>query len=204
MFNPENIENEFFHRIGFNFDPKSLVAGSVLISEPFLADPNFSRSVILLTEYTEADGAFGFILNKPTELEISDIVETFPYSGYTFHVGGPVSSETVFFLHSAGSEINESNKIMDNLYWSGDFEHAKELIDLGKVTPDQIKFFGGYSGWGIGQLEDELKHHSWIIGELNAKQVLAGDADGLWKRSLNRLGKKFSIMAEFPENPELN
>lgn len=204
MFRPENIENDFFVKLGFNFDPKSLAKGKVLISEPFLPDPNFSRSVVLLTEYEPEEGAFGFILNKPTDLDMQDIIESFPAEGYSFHYGGPVNPETLFFLHTAGESIAESKKVFDHIHWSGDYEEMISLIRMGTMGKDDVRFFGGYSGWGIGQLERELKERSWIISSLSAEDIMKADPDEMWKKSLKNLGPKFSIMAEFPENPGLN
>lgn len=205
MFNPRNIENDFFVRLGFNFDPKMLEKGKLLISEPFLPDPNFSRSVVLLTEYNPDEGAFGFILNKPTDLEMSDVIDAFPTAGFSFHYGGPVNPESLFFIHSSDkSIISESRTITENLSWSGNYEEVISLINMGKMGPEDVKFFGGYSGWGVGQLESELSERSWIISSLPAHDIMTTDPSLLWKRSLKNLGSKFSIMAEFPENPMLN
>ena len=78
MFKPDNIENEFFLKLGFSFSPDLLAKGKILISEPFLGDPNFSRSVILLLEYSSENGAVGFVLNKPTDLFMSDMIDDYP------------------------------------------------------------------------------------------------------------------------------
>lgn len=204
MFESDNIENNFFLKLGFSFDTKNLRKGQVLISEPFLADPNFGRSVVLITEYSEDEGAFGFIINKPTMLSMSDVVESFTIKGFTFHIGGPVNSDTVFFIHQSTDPVPESHSVFENLTWSGDFEEIKSRIELGQVEPKDIKFFGGYSGWSPGQLEEEVKSRSWIIGNLTADEIMNGDPHELWKKALKGMGRKFSIMAEFPENPQLN
>jgi putative transcriptional regulator len=204
MFKPENIENSFFLNIGFNFDPSLLKPGDVLISEPFLSDPNFSRSVVLIAEYKPEEGAFGFIINKPTELEITDIIDELDANGHIFHQGGPVNTETLFFIHNKGDVIPNSHLIMDGLWWSGDYEEVVAMINHGIIGQGDVKFFGGYSGWAVGQLEDEIKSRSWIIGKLGANEILSHVSETLWKTSLNHLGTKFSIMANFPENPELN
>jgi putative transcriptional regulator len=204
VFKPENIENDFFIRIGFDFDPEQLGRGKVLISEPFMSDPNFNRSVVLLTEYTKEEGAFGFILNKPTDLLMSDIMKEFPDVEFPFHYGGPVDPENLFFIHTVSDLVEDSRPILDDLHWSGDFDTLKSLISMGKVDPSDLKFFGGYSGWGEGQLEEELSEHSWIIADVNVEQIMNNDHEELWKNSLKKMGSKFSIMANFPENPGLN
>jgi len=204
MDNSGNIENDFFHKLAFNFDASSLKPGDVLISEPFLPDPNFSRSVVLITEYSPKDSAFGFIINKPSELEMSDVIDSFHHEGFTFHVGGPVNPETLFFVLGDNNILADAQKIRDGLSWSGDFEAVKGLIDIGKIHKEEIKFFGGYSGWGADQLEDEIKAKSWIIGKLSNNDILNGNHEILWKKSLEHLGSKFTIMSNFPEDPNLN
>lgn len=203
-FKPENPENNFFLNLDFNFDPRQLSRGKVLISEPFLPDPNFSRSVVLLTEYGPKDGAFGFILNKATDLELGELVDDFPKGKFGFHYGGPVNPENLFFVHTLGRTIDESREILNGLYWAGDFEQVKTLISMGKATPETVKFFGGYSGWSRGQLERELKEKSWIVSHLDVHDIMRGNPENLWKKSLKNLGAQFKIMAGFPENPLWN
>ena len=204
MFKPDNIENEFFLKLGFSFSPDLLAKGKILISEPFLGDPNFSRSVILLLEYSSENGAVGFVLNKPTDLFMSDMIDDYPKDSFRFHYGGPVKPESVFFLHSIGEKIENAQNIMDGLWWGGDFDQITSLIRSGSVAPSDVKFFGGYSGWTANQLEEELSERSWILSSLNAERIMKEDLDELWRESLKSLGKKFSIMADFPEDPALN
>ena len=175
-----------------------------MISEPFLGDPNFSRSVILLLEYSEEGGAIGFVLNKPTDLYMSDIIDDYPSDSFRFHYGGPVKPENVFFLHSIGDVIINSQQIMPGLWWGGDFDQITSLIKSGSISPGEVKFFGGYSGWSATQLESELAERSWILGGLNIEEIMKEDMDELWRESLKSLGKKFSIIADFPEDPALN
>lgn len=200
----DQSENNFFRKLAFNFDATSLKPGDVLISEPFLPDPNFSRSVVLITEFNEKDGAFGFIVNKPTELELSDVIDSFSHDGYIFHVGGPVNPETLFFLIGDTTLIPDARKVRNDLSWSGNFDEVRGLIGLGKIEPKDIKFFGGYAGWSPGQLEDEIKEKSWIIGKLSNQDILNGNPKEIWKKSLQHLGQQFSIMSTFPENPNMN
>ena len=204
MFDPKNTENNFFHKLAFNFDAKSLKPGDVLISEPFLPDPNFSRSVVLITQLSEKEGAFGFIVNKASELELCDVIDSFHHTGYTFHLGGPVNPETMFFLINNEVLIPEAIKNRPNLCWSGDFEAVKSLIEMGQIKPNDVKFFGGYSGWGVGQLEGEIEDKSWIIGKLNTADIISDNQETLWKKSLEHLGNQFTIMSNFPENPNMN
>jgi putative transcriptional regulator len=204
MFKPDNIENEFFLKLGFSFSPEELAKGKILISEPFLGDPNFSRSVILLLEYSKENGAVGFVLNKPTDLNMSDMIEEYPIDSFRYHYGGPVKPENVFFLHTLGDSIDHSQQIIPGLWWGGDFDQITSLIKSGTVPQREVKFFGGYSGWAAQQLEDELLERSWILSSMSTEQIMKEDIDELWRESLKSLGKKFSIIADFPEDPALN
>jgi len=204
MFKPDNIENEFFLKLGFSFSPEELAKGKILISEPFLGDPNFSRSVILLLEYSKENGAIGFVLNKPTDLNMSDMIEEYPIDSFRYHYGGPVKPENVFFLHTLGDSIDHSQQIIPGLWWGGDFDQITSLIKSGTVPQREVKFFGGYSGWAAQQLEDELLERSWILSSMSTEQIMKEDIDELWRESLKSLGKKFSIIADFPEDPALN
>lgn len=198
------MENDFFTKLAFETRPKDLRPGKVLISEPFLNDPNFVRSVILILKYSEEEGAFGLIINKPTETDMQSIVNTFPKAGFKFHDGGPVGEENLFFIYDSSIGLNSGIEITNELSWNADFEMLTEKIVLGEVSSSEVKFFGGYSGWGPGQLEDEMAEKSWIIGELTKEDILTGNPEGLWKKALRPLGRKYSVMAEFPKNPELN
>jgi len=169
-----------------------------------LGDPNFSRSVILLLEYSKENGAIGFVLNKPTDLNMSDMIEEYPIDSFRYHYGGPVKPENVFFLHTLGDSIDHSQQIIPGLWWGGDFDQITSLIKSGTVPQREVKFFGGYSGWAAQQLEDELLERSWILSSMSTEQIMKEDIDELWRESLKSLGKKFSIIADFPEDPALN
>jgi len=104
------------------------VRGTILISEPLLADNYFKRAVVLLAEHNE-DGSFGIIMNKPIDNKFNEIVSDFPdYKGQLF-LGGPVSNSSLFFIHTLGDLIDNSLKIMEGLYWGGDIESVRELLN---------------------------------------------------------------------------
>jgi len=176
--------------------------GRILVAEPFLQDTYFKRSIVLLTEYT-SEGSVGFVLNKPLDVKVNEIISDFPENGTTLSIGGPVSTNTVHFIHTLGEFIPNSVHVIDNIYWGGDFAFIKELISKGKLPESQIRFFLGYSGWTAGQLESELEQNSWVITEIKPKQVMTPPTN-VWKKTLSQLGDKYKIWAEFPENPGLN
>lgn len=183
-----------------NLEPQK---GRVLISEPFLQDNYFKRSLVLITEHTD-EGTVGFVLNKPVDIQINEVVEDFPESDASLSIGGPVNTNTLHFLHTLGDIIPESNHVIGNIYWSGDFTVVERLIRSGNLHQNQIRFFLGYSGWSPNQLEGELEENAWLVSELSQEEIMAPMKMQFWKKKLNRMGKKYQMWANFPENPEMN
>jgi putative transcriptional regulator len=137
--------------------------GRLLIAEPFLSDPNFSRSVILLCE-SGTDGTVGFMLNKPTELNLGDLLpelysETLPI----FH-GGPVHMDTLHILHRV-PQILGGIEIAPGTYWGGSYEALQRVVYGKDINPADIRLFVGYSGWSPGQLDQEMNEGSWLVSE---------------------------------------
>ncbi len=190
---------DFFHVVNENIAGK----GRILISEPFLSDHYFRRSIVYLTEHNE-EGSLGFVLNKPLEINISEIVDDFPETDFPISVGGPVSNNTVHFLHTLGEEIPGSVAVTDGIYWGGDFDHIKELISGGRIKPHQLRFFLGYAGWSPGQLDGEMKEHAWLVGKISPRMVMQGVETEFWSDILARYNNKYKAWANFPEDPGLN
>src|SRR5215204_6333021 len=94
--------------------------GRLLISEPFLPDPNFERTVVLLCEHN-AEGSFGFVLNKPSAIKVNEVMEDFSNFDTVVFVGGPVQQDTLHFIHR-NVNIENAIDIAENIYWGGDFE----------------------------------------------------------------------------------
>ncbi len=176
--------------------------GRILISEPLLSDAYFKRSVILITEHSD-EGAVGFVLNKPLEIPLNEVLAGFPEFNTEVYVGGPVAKDTVHFLHTLGNLVPNSVHVKDNIYWGGEFDVLKELIIEGLVKKDQVRFFLGYSGWSPLQLEDEIKENAWLVADVDTKKVMFADKN-IWKKTLENLGKKFKVWSNFPENPAMN
>ncbi len=179
--------------------------GKILIAEPFLPGSYFNRSIVLLVTHSDK-GAVGFILNKKVDYPINDIVSDFPEFNADIYIGGPVSTDSIYFLHSLGDQIPGSIHVKGNLYWGGDFEKLKEQIAQGLVSPDQIKFFMGYSGWDAGQLEEELEENTWLVSDIKQDLVLSSSVSKkhMWVDVVKNLGGKYSLWENFPENPSLN
>lgn len=177
--------------------------GKILISEPFLPDTFFNRSIIYLTDHTP-DGSVGFILNKKLDLQVSAAIEGFEHWDEYLSMGGPVAPDTLHYLHKLGDIIPNSILVEGDIFWGGDIDSIRELIKSGKIKQSQIRFFLGYSGWSAGQLERELKENSWIIAKVNSNIVLSNKGDDIWKRVLRNFKNKYRMWADFPDSPEMN
>lgn len=176
--------------------------GRVLIAEPFLPGDYFSRSTVLLVQSTD-EGDVGFILNKPTKLRIKDLFKGFPdFDAHAF-LGGPVSNDKLFFLHTLGEKIHDSLHIIENLYWSGDFGQLIALIRAGLVEEEEVRIFLGYSGWSAGQLAAEIADRSWVVVDPTVENILASD-ENFWNESIKTIGGNALLWENFPENPEFN
>lgn len=194
------MENIYFKYKNRNTPGK----GRLLISEPFLPDPNFMRTVILLCEFSE-EGAFGFIINKLTELKFSEIMPEADGFDKEVFLGGPVQQDTLHFLHKAPDLIEGGAEIAEGLYWGGDYDELNTIIDTHQIREEDFKFFIGYSGWGPGQLEKEIEENSWIVTpDINVDDIFNKDPDELWKKSLSELGGRFKMFSKYPSDPRLN
>jgi len=177
--------------------------GRVLISEPFMADKHFKRSVVYLCEHNE-DGSFGFVMNNFLDVPLSELVEDIINEDFKVSFGGPVSPDNLYYIHTLKNELEGSYEVMPGLYTGGKFEDLVPLINTGVIAPNQIRFFLGYSGWESGQLEGELKINSWLVGETTTHDVLNTHDKSLWKNILKGMGGKFKMLSNFPEDPSLN
>jgi putative transcriptional regulator len=125
---------------------KKPIQGSLLISEPFLLDSYFKRAVVLLSEHDEK-GTLGFILNKPTDVMLNDAVEDFPDFNVPLYFGGPVDTDTLFYVHTIGQKLEGAKEILPGLWWGGDYEQLKFLVDTKQIEKENIRFYAGYAGW---------------------------------------------------------
>ena len=176
--------------------------GRLLIAEPFLGDPNFERTVILITDHDD-NGTVGFVLNKPTELHIEQLLENFPEYDKNVFYGGPVQHNNLFYLHTKGDLIPGSEEILPGVFWGGKLGAVKEMLTNGLLSTDDIKFFLGYSGWGKTQLKAEIEEKSWLVVKTNI-DVLHFDAKTLWKELIMEMGGDYVLWANAPSDPMLN
>jgi putative transcriptional regulator len=178
--------------------------GRLLIAEPsIIGDLSFNRSIILLAEENEK-GFVGFILNKPLEYKLKDLVPEVD-SNLTVYNGGPVEQDNLYFIHKVPELITDSVEIADGIFWGGNFEIIKNLLQDNLLKSQDIRFFLGYSGWGENQLEEELELNSWIVSNNHYKNKLLLKADqSLWKEKMLELGGDYVLWSNAPENPGLN
>ena len=203
-----NVKNNRFYAIAFAIkhyirnmiDPGP---GILLIADPFLKDPNFLRTVVLLCEHT-TEGSFGFVLNKQIDNTLDELLNGFEGFKLPVYYGGPVQTDTIHFIHQCPELIPDAYKISDDIYWGGSFETVAALIKNEEIDADKIKFFLGYSGWGTGQLGEEMQEKSWLtVATTNQLTFNTAPAE-VWKSSLKHLGGDYEMLVNFPIDPQLN
>ncbi len=176
------------------------LAGWLLVSSPALVDPNFRRTVVLMTHH-DADGAVGIVLSRPSELAISEAVPDLgplPYVDEVVYVGGPVQPEAVVVLVEFDQLDEQAEPIVGNVAYLPP-ERAEDELPLRRA-----RVFAGYSGWGPGQLEGELEEPAWIVVAAEPDDVFASDPDALWRNVAERKGGSFSLLASMPYDPRMN
>jgi len=187
-------------------DPESTLLptrGRLLISEPYLPDPYFRRTVVLLCDH-DSEGSFGFVLNRMTDMGVNDLLENLPPLSAPVGIGGPVQSSSLYYLHTLGPRLAGSEEVVDGVYVGGDFEQLRDLLAADPRLTGHVRFFVGYSGWGKDQLDKELSERSWLVAEATKQRVMDVGNDDLWGASLRDMGRTFAPLANFPEDPTLN
>lgn len=179
-------------------------AGRLLLAEPMLGDPNFDRTVVLMIEHS-ADGALGLVLNRPTDLPVADVLPGWgelTAAPSVLHIGGPVEERSGWCLArlARGTERAGFVPVLG----------STGLLDL-ELDPDDLqedvaaaRLYAGYSGWGPGQLEDELAEEAWIVLDAAADDPFQPDSGALWERILARQGGRLARLSLFPRDPNLN
>ena len=178
--------------------------GNLLIAEPsILGDLSFNRSVILLADHND-EGSVGFILNKPLEYTLDDLIPEI-VAAYTIYNGGPVEQDNLYFIHTAPDIIPNSVEISNGIFWGGDFSRVVEAINSGELNESNVRFFLGYSGWEANQLDTELTSNSWVLTENIYKDAIISKSDNtFWKEKMVELGGEYSIWSNAPEDPSYN
>ncbi len=182
--------------------------GSLLISQPFLGDPNFERTVLLLCQDSPEEGSFGLVLNRPSVLMLGDVMEL-PAGDESvaaqlpLGIGGPVQADTLHYLHRR-SDVPGAEPIGQDVYWGGDFSVLLGLIESGSIGPDSVRLYAGYSGWTNGQLAEEVRENVWIVHPNAAGKVFTLESDAFWQAILREKGGRYRMLSNYPVDPRLN
>ncbi|MCC5025837.1 MAG: YqgE/AlgH family protein [Candidatus Synoicihabitans palmerolidicus] len=177
------------------------MAGSLLLAHPSLRDPNFRHAVVLISAYDD-EGAIGVVLNRPTGNtlgELDDEFESGPLAGVSVFEGGPVQTDRVLICAIGFHEDGEGMR----LHFGLEPKAAEELV---VEHGDAIKLRGflGYSGWGAGQLENELSHDTWAVSAIPSDLLAFAQDETLWRGVLSRISPEWKLLADEPDDPELN
>lgn len=181
----------------------ALTPGILLISDPFMKDPNFTRTVVLLCEHRE-EGSFGFVLNKSLSLVLNQVIPEAEGLPLPLFSGGPVQKDSLHFLHQRPDLLPGGLEVFDGVYWGGDFEEVLAGLRSDALKKEEIRFYIGYSGWGVGQLEEELNQKSWITRPASRQLVFHKHQDRIWSDALKDLGGEYQQMVHYPIDPQLN
>jgi putative transcriptional regulator len=177
-------------------------AGKILIAEPFMRDPEFSRSVIYLCNHDD-ESSFGLAVNKQLDQTLNVFIPNITQNPWPIYIGGPVDAQTLFILHTVPNILG-GELVANGIYLGADFELLKTALMHETIDEQHAKFFLGYSGWGAGQLDGELKEEAWLVANADKKIVFSNQQNDIYKKSLEPLGKPFSTIALLPKHPSLN
>lgn len=180
-----------------------ILPGSILIADPFLKDPNFLRTTVFLCEH-KMQGSFGFVINRREEAVIGDLITGLEDCGFPVYYGGPVELNALHFLHQCPHLISGGIEVTDGIFWGGNFEEVTILLQKNMIKENQLRFFIGYSGWGEGQLEDELKEKSWLTTNGNRNLVFHNNTELIWKDAIKQIGGEYVQLINYPIDPQLN
>ena len=176
--------------------------GTLLLSEPFMQEPLFGRSVVLVCHH-DAEGSFGLILNKPAANPFDEDEKDHPLKHFPFFGGGPVEINSMFFIHNL-TYLPDSVLLKDGICWQGNYEALLEAIEENAFRKDNGRLLVGYTGWGEGQLEEELEREDWMIYNGPIENILSLEVDVMWKTLLQNMGPYYKMVSNFPTDPNLN
>jgi putative transcriptional regulator len=177
--------------------------GRLLVSGPFLSDPHFRRTVVLLCEH-DGNGSFGFVLNRMLETRVGDLVPDMPRIDDRVCLGGPVNGDNLYFIHTLGVHLKGGTQVVDDVHAGGDHDQLRDLLSADPRLARHVRFFIGYAGWEAGQLEREIAERSWFVTAGNKQVIMSVSGDRLWRDTLRGMGKAFAPLANFPDDPGLN
>ncbi len=177
--------------------------GQLLLDSGQLRGSFFHRSVVLICHH-DSDGAFGLVLNQPTENKVGDaLVADLPdhLKEQALYIGGPVQTNALTYLHT-DSFLPDAN-VLPNLSMGHSLDDLQEISE-GFSVGKQIRCFAGYSGWTGGQLESEMERKAWLVHPATIDLAFAVEPKDLWKKILLLKGWKYRLLADTPEDLSWN
>lgn len=177
------------------------IRGKLLIASPALVDPNFARTVVLITEHSE-EGAMGIVLNRPADTEAREIIPALePIADEDpLYIGGPVQPNAVVLLAEFSRPEAAAWIVVADVGLASADTDLDELEDAVR----RGRFYAGYSGWGPGQLELEMELDSWIVEPPLPAELFPDDPESLWSDVLERKGGSYALVSRMPVDPSLN
>lgn len=182
-----------------NHGPSPSLSGNLLLASPTLRDPSFARSVVLMTVHNAQDGALGYILNRPLEQRVADLLpdqDLGALGEVPVFMGGPVATDKLAFAALHWNKRRRTLRCQTHL----SVADALHALNLGR----DVRGFVGYSGWSSGQLEHELKRHSWITTSARPLVLTVETPGQMWGAILEDMGPVYKVMAGTPEEVGLN
>jgi len=177
--------------------------GKLLIAEPaILNDSSFNRSIILVTEHT-SNSVVGFILNRSLNYTVNDLLPEINCH-FPVYQGGPVEQDNLYFVHKIPQLLSDSIEVANGIFWGGNFEALKDLLNNEALKTSEIRFFLGYSGWKKDQLEQEMSQNSWFVEENDFENIFSMENEDLWKNKLLQKGGDYKLWANAPSDYNLN
>ena len=162
---------------------------TLLLSMPQLQDPNFAKTVVLLCDYVP-EGAFGIVLNRPTDMAATSMVHLEPAiemgNDLPLWVGGPVEPDRGWILTAERPVEPEYRTIVEGLYLSTSPALLRRVLET-RPAP-RARVLAGYAGWGPGQLDEELAQSAWLMSEVELDLIFDVDASSMWETAIRRLG----------------
>ena len=202
----KNLANGLFHVVAI--DERAPRCGGLLVAEPFLKESYFNHGVISIIEYASDEGATGVVMNNRTEYMLSELLDgVSPEADQPVYCGGPLGLDRLYFIHTLGPDvIPDGRPIGNGLYVGGDFDSVIEYINSGYPADGNIRFFIGYSSWGAGQLEREIREGTCAQAPLPSEpqKLLEGNADPYWHRNVRALGEAYRPWQLLPRYPAYN
>ena len=161
--------------------------GTFLIASPGLIDPNFSKTVVLLIEYSE-NGAVGLIINRPSDVRVKEIIPKVRGASIRnkkVFIGGPVSIYQLFFMVMSDKKPEDSYNVFDNVYLIPDLNKASKALPR-RIIKNQLRIYAGYSGWAPGQLDHEIARGDWYLIKADVNSIFFKNPEDVWPELIKR------------------